>query len=169
MFARRVVGFLLQNPIHPTWPMLYTNLANSGKIKLRFEEIQWDLDHIWWDLARFGQIQVDFGDFQCRSSEFLQISVNFLKISMMFAASATLSTDRTDLNMKPIRLIEVGGWFQVPLPPTRRWWVRSRLGPKLTHPDPWTTLVIVMNFQVFVNLLSILYNFYFYIFIFYLS
>ena len=32
-------GFLLQNPSHLTRPMLYTNPANSDKIKLRFEEI----------------------------------------------------------------------------------------------------------------------------------
>ena len=40
-------SFLLQNLRHPTQPMLSTNSSNSGKIKLRFEEIRRHLDRIW--------------------------------------------------------------------------------------------------------------------------
>ena len=46
----QVTGFLLQNSSYPTQRMLYTNPANSNKIKLKSKEIY--LDHIWWDLAR---------------------------------------------------------------------------------------------------------------------
>ena len=74
MLAGRVAGFLLQNLSHLTRPLIYTNLANSSKIKLRFEEIQRDNDHIWWDQARFKEIQANFGEISTIFGEIQQDS-----------------------------------------------------------------------------------------------
>ena len=141
MLAGWVAGFLLQNPSHPTRPMLYTNPANFGKIKLKFEEIRWDLDHIWWDLASFGQILANFGDFGanfddfsvdlvsfCRFRWLLLLLLLFIYLFIYFQISVIFSGFDDSLhrpywpvhhpNLKPTRLIDANGWFRVPPPST---------------------------------------------------
>ena len=41
----------------PEPPDLTKVIYKSGEIMLKFEEIQWVLNHIWWDLARSGHSQ----------------------------------------------------------------------------------------------------------------
>ena len=65
--AGRVAGFLLQNPSHPTWPTLYTNLAICKEIQTRFGEIRRHSSEIWWDPVTFEEIQAKFGEIRQHS------------------------------------------------------------------------------------------------------
>ena len=54
-------------PLDPTGVIYKSN--NSGKIKLRFEEIRQDLDHIWWDSRRSKLISARSRPYLVKSGE----------------------------------------------------------------------------------------------------
>ena len=112
----------------------------SDKDLLEIHQIRRDLARSRQDLLQIRQIQPNIGQIKTNSVKYWHWRRNI--------RTSNETRNRTNTNPKPDGpepddpTIKTGR-FRFRFLPTRKIWVRSRLGTNLTRPDPWTPLMYI--------------------------